>query len=289
MAETYFLADSATWVAISGRHRVFGPRAPGDGGQDDARKLSVDAYTDPAHPRPTGPPSVTLMPDASKPIDRTLAAKLVAEAVGTFALIYVGILVLAHGGGAGLTGIALAHGLAIAVMVSATMSISGGHLNPAVTLGALVGGKIKPADAGLYVVAQLVGGLAAGYLAQLSLGTRSIVPGVPDLGFGVSPATGILVEAILTFFLVFVVYGTGIDSRFAGRIGGLAIGLTVALDILAGGPLTGAAMNPARWFGAAVPAGHYANALVYIAGPALGGALAGWLYSRVLLPKENPA
>jgi len=213
-----------------------------------------------------------------------MTSKLVAEFVGTFALIFVGVLVITNGG-ASLTGVALAHGLTIAVMVSATMVISGGHLNPAVTFGAWVGGKIRGGDAIGYVLAQLAGGAAGGLLAKICLGGD--MGGIPDLGFYPSGArvpveAGILIEAILTFFLVFVVYGTGIDSRFGGRIGGLAIGFTVALDILAGGPLTGAAMNPARWFGAAFPAHHWANGIVYIVGPLLGGGAAGLLYSRVL-------
>ena len=215
--------------------------------------------------------------------------KGVAELVGTMTLIYVGILVLSVGGGGKhLVEVALAHGLAIAVMVSATMSISGGQLNPAVTIGLLAARKISPAQAGLNVVAQLVGGLVGGYLALASLPSTSIVPGVPDLAPGVGVGTGILVEAVLTFFLMFVVMGTGVDPRFGGRIGGLAIGLTVAMDILAGGPITGAAMNPARWFGAAIPASHTANALVYVVGPILGAIVAALVYDAVLLDRPRP-
>lgn len=231
--------------------------------------------------------------------DRSFTAKLVAESVGTFALIYIGVLAIAHlggsGGSAGLVGIALAHGLTIAALASATMMVSGGHLNPAVTFGAWVGGKIKGQDALSYVLAQLAGGLAGGLLAQISLSTMQLTSpvGVPSLAPSLAAAgntglaTGILIEAILTFLLVFVVYGTGIDSRFGGRLGGLAIGLTVTLDILAGGPLTGAAMNPARWFGAAVPAGFYDNAIVYIVGPLLGAGAAGLLYSRVVAERPS--
>ncbi|MES2154846.1 MAG: aquaporin [bacterium] len=226
--------------------------------------------------------------------DRSTSAKIIAEFIGTFTLIYVGILVLSNGGGAGLTGAALAHGLAIAVMVSATMMISGGHLNPAVTFGAWVGGKIRGGEAMSYVLAQLAGGAAGGLLAKLSLGGVNGGAGVPALGHyadgtAVPVEAGILIEAVLTFFLVFVVYGTGIDARFGGRIGGLAIGLTVALDILAGGPLTGAAMNPARWFGAALPAQQWRQASVYLVGPLLGGALAGLVYSRFLSAKPSQA
>jgi glycerol uptake facilitator-like aquaporin len=166
------------------------------------------------------------------------------------------------------------------------MMISGGQLNPAVTLGLLAGKKIDSTQASYNWVAQILGGTAGGFLAKLSIGNGSIVGGVPDLAPGVNVGTGILIEAILTFFLVFVVYGTGVDGRFGARIGGLAIGLTVAMDSLAGGPLTGAAMNPARWLGAAIPAGHYANALVYLIGPLLGGVLAGIVYSTSL--EEKP-
>lgn len=218
--------------------------------------------------------------------------KGVAEAVGTFALLYIGIMVLTVGFGRGgdLTAIALAHGLAIACLVSATMSISGGQLNPAVTIGLLSVRKISPAQAGVNILAQIVGGLLGGYLALASVGrgADAIMGGVPDLGAGVSVGTGILVEAILTFLLMFVVMGTGVDPRFGARIGGLAIGLTVAMDIMAGGPVTGAAMNPARWIGAAIPASHTANALVYIIGPILGAVAGALLYEYTLLDRPRP-
>jgi MIP family channel proteins len=183
--------------------------------------------------------------------------------------------------------VALAHGLAIAVMVSATGGISGGHLNPAVTFGVLIGGKIGLKDSLAYWVAQLAGGAAAGFLLLCLLGDNSqsaasiVANGTPDLGKGVSWSKGIVIEAVLTFFLVFVVYGSAVDAR-APKIGGLAIGLTVALDILFGGPLTGAAMNPARTFGPALASGHWANHAVYWIGPLLGGGAAGLIYGRFL-------
>ena len=215
--------------------------------------------------------------------------KALAEGIGTLALIYIGILVLVVGGGGKhLVEVALAHGLVIAVMVSATMSISGGQLNPAVTVALLAVRRISPAQAGMNVLAQLVGALLGGILAGASLPNADLAGGVPDLGGGIGNGTGILVEAMLTFFLMFVVMGTGVDPRFGARIGGLAIGFTVALDILAGGPLTGAAMNPARWFGAAIPAGHYNNALVYVIGPLLGAVLAALVYEYFLLNEPRP-
>jgi aquaporin TIP len=216
-----------------------------------------------------------------------------AELVGTFALIYVGVLVLTAGGQAllangfkDLVAVALAHGLTIAVMVSATMNISGGQLNPAVTLALLATGRISPMQAGVNVLAQLVGGVLGGLLAKASIGGASIAPGIPALANGVGFWQGVLVEAILTFFLVAVVFGTAIDNRFGARIGGLAIGFTVALDILAGGPITGAAMNPARWFGPALAQGTFPDTLVYILGPVAGGVLAGLLWHHVLMPKR---
>lgn len=204
-----------------------------------------------------------------------------AEAIGTFALIFIGVGAI-KAAGSDLLAVALAHGLTIAVFVSATGHISGGHLNPAVTFGALVGGKIRFGDALLYWISQLVGASLAA-LACLAVYDRQVlVSGTPQLGAGISGSQGIFVEAILTFFLVFVVYGTAIDAR-GPKIGGLAIGLTVGLDILFGGPLTGAAMNPARVFGPAVVAGFWRDHAVYWVGPMLGGALAGWVYRTFFL------
>jgi aquaporin TIP len=206
-----------------------------------------------------------------------------AEAIGTFALIFVGVGAIKAAGN-DLLAVALAHGLTIAVFVSATMAISGGHLNPAVTFGLFVGGKIKTGDALLYWISQLVGASLAAWACGGLLGREAVARGTPQLASGVSMGKGITVEAILTFFLVFVVYGTGVDPR-GPKIGGLAIGLTVALDILFGGPLTGAAMNPARTFGPALVAGVWDAHSVYWIGPLLGGAIAGWLYNTFLLRK----
>ena len=222
-------------------------------------------------------------------MNQNLLKQCVAELIGTFALIFVGVGAIYNysgaGPGVGLLGIALAHGLTIAVMVSATGGISGGHLNPAVTMGILVGGKIKPLDAVAYWIAQLAGGSAAGFLLVGLFGEdgKTIVAnGTPDLGPHISPGTGIVIEMVLTFFLVFVVYGSAVDVR-APKIGGLAIGLTIALDILFGGPLTGGSMNPARTFGPALASGHWNNHAVYWIGPMLGGALAGLIYGRFLI------
>jgi len=209
----------------------------------------------------------------------------VAEAIGTFALCFIGAGSICIN--AGLVGIALAHGSVLAVMISAMGHISGGHFNPAVTLGALVGKKIKGQMAGAYVAAQLGGAVVAGVLLRIIFAPAVWEPvhlGTPGLGAGITPGIGILVEVVLTFFLVLVVYGTGIDDRGTWKaIGGFGIGFTVLCDILMGGPLTGASMNPARTFGPALVAGYWDNHLVYWIGPLLGGALAGVVYGRFLI------
>ena len=222
--------------------------------------------------------------------DRTAAA-LVAEAFGTFLFFFVGAgsvvlgdyLAATGGSGPGLLGVALAHGLALAVLVSAFGAVSGGHFNPAVTLGVWIMGRITPGRAALYLVAQLVGGLAAGLAlkAVFADSWHASNIGAPALGSGITPILGIGIEAVLTALLVLVVIGTAVDPR-GPKIGGLAIGLAVAADILVGGPLTGAAMNPARWFGPAVAAGAYADWYVWWIGPAIGAAAAALIYRTTL-------
>jgi len=216
------------------------------------------------------------------------APALIAEAIGTFLFFFVGVgsvvlgdYLVANGGTSpGLLGVALAHGLALAVLVSALGPVSGGHFNPAVTLAVWIMGKIQPSRAAMYVMAQLIGAAVAGFALRGIFPTEAWQPsaiGTPALGAGISPATGIVVEAVLTALLVLAVIGTAVDGR-APKIGGLAIGLAVAADILVGGPLTGAAMNPARWFGPAVAAGAFADWYVWWIGPAVGAAVAALIY-----------
>ncbi|AFY90985.1 MIP/aquaporin family protein [Chroococcidiopsis thermalis] len=223
---------------------------------------------------------------------------LIAEFVGTFALIFIGVGAIAtnyinRGGITGtavdLTAIALAHGLTIAVMVSATAAVSGGHLNPAVTFGAWLTGKIDPKNALGYVISQCLGAIFAASSIKLVIplqALQAVGMGTPALGKGETPFMGLVMEFILTFFLVFVVFGTAIDSR-APRIGGLFIGLTVALDILAGGPLSGAAMNPARYLGPALMGGGLQYFWLYWIGPLAGGATAALLYHYTLADRSN--
>jgi len=220
-------------------------------------------------------------------MDRKLRAALIAEGVGTFLFFVVGagsiVLVDYAPPGPGLLGIALAHGLILMVMVSSLGAVSGGHFNPAVTFGLWIAGKIDAVKGGLYVVAQLIGAVLAGLTLRAVFPEAAWTPshiGTPGLAANVSIGTAIGLEAILTVVLLLAVFGTAVDSR-GPRIGGIAIGLAIAADILVGGPVTGAAMNPARWFGPAVASGFLDNAVVWIVGPLLGAAVAALLYRFV--------
>jgi MIP family channel proteins len=224
--------------------------------------------------------------------------KMLAEFVGTFALIFMGagsicmdqfIKASGNPSGVGLLGIAVAHGLAIGIMVTAIGHISGGHLNPAVTSGFWVTRRIGTFDAILYWTSQLAGAAAAAYLLKLLVPEdtwRAVGLGTPDLAHDLTRTAGMGIEAILTFFLVFVVFATAVDERGAfNKVGGFAIGLTITMGVLMGGPLTGAALNPSRAFGPALAAHHWTNQGVYWAGPLIGGVVAGWLYDSVFLKK----
>jgi len=221
--------------------------------------------------------------------------KLVAEFLGTFALIFFGAgaicadRYLQSSGGLGLLGIALAHGLAIGIMVSAIGHISGGHFNPAVTIGFWVTKRINTVDTITYWIAQLAGAAAAAFFLKAAVPTeiwRAVALGTPDLARDFPRWAGMSLEALGTFFLVFVVFATAVDEKGAFRsIAGFGIGLIIALDIMVMGPLTGSAVNPARAFGPALAADHWANHGVYWVGPLAGGFLAGLLYDSLYLKK----
>jgi MIP family channel proteins len=212
----------------------------------------------------------------------------VAEFVGIFALVFVGGAAIMMTGkvGGGLLPIAAAHGLILALMVTATMRVSG-HLNPAVTLGFLATRRIEPLMAGVYIVAQLLGAMAAAYALKGTMPGElfdAARGGGQAVSLDVTGTQAFALEALATFFLTFVVFGSAVDPQ-APRIGGFAIGLTVTADILAIGPLTGASMNPARSFGPAVATGIYEGQIIYWLGPIAGGVVAAILYDRLFLPR----
>lgn len=215
-----------------------------------------------------------------------------AEFVGAFTLIFVGAgsIIATHGGD--LTAIALAHGLAIGVMASAVGHISGGHFNPAVTLGFLVTRRITPLLAGVYWVAQFLGALIAAALLTWLVPNSASDPvklGTPGLGPGIGGGEGLVIELILTFFLVWVIFATAADPRGSFRsIAGLAIGFTISLDIFMGGPFTGAAMNPARAFGPQLVQNVWSDGWVYYLGPALGAVMAALAYEFLYLRPVSP-
>jgi MIP family channel proteins len=221
--------------------------------------------------------------------------KLIAEFIGTFALIFFGAGAICtdqylHAtGGVGLLGVALAHGLAIAIMVSAMGHISGGHFNPAVTIGFWVTKRVNTLDAFFYWAAQLAGATAAAFLLKALIPEdtwRAVALGVPELARDFPRWAGMALEAVTTFFLVLVVFATAVDEKGTFRaIAGFGIGLTITLGILVAGPFTGAALNPARAFGPALASTHWANQGVYWVGPLAGGFLAGLLYDSLFLKK----
>lgn len=211
-----------------------------------------------------------------------------AELIGVFALVFVGGgAIMSSGrmtGGAGLIVAAFAHGLILAVMITATMRVSG-HLNPAVTLGFLATRRIEPMMAAVYVAAQFLGAILAAY-ALAALFPESLQEGMrlggQRVALDVDTWQAIFLEGIATFFLVFVVFGTAVDSA-APRVGGFAIGLTLTAAILAIGPLTGASLNTARSFGPAVAAQMFEGQIVYWVGPLVGGVVAALLYDALFL------
>jgi MIP family channel proteins len=221
-----------------------------------------------------------------------LVRPLAAEMVGMLLFVFLGagsvVMNAATGGSLGALGIALVHGVGMAIIVSATMHISGGHINPAVTFGIWIAGKIDAMTAGAYVAAQLVGALLGALLIQAVLPSGSVhlaLGGTPQLAPSVTLMQGIWVEAVLTFFLVSAVFGT-VVSPDAPKIGGFGIGLAISVDALVGGSLTGAMMNPARAFGPAIVAHEMHGQAVYWIGPLLGAAVAALIWRVVLLPKS---
>jgi aquaporin Z len=222
--------------------------------------------------------------------------KLTAEFLGTFALVFFGEGAICadqflHGaGGLGLLGIAAAHGLAIAVMFAAFGEISGGHFNPAVTIGFWVTKRVNTIDVLLYWAVQLAGAIAASFLLKVIIPEdtwRAVALGTPEMVRDLPRLSAMTLEALGTFFVVIVMFATAVDDKqsTARSIAGFAIGLTFALGIMVAGPFTGGALNPARALGPALASAHWANWGVYWVGPLAGGFLAGFLYDSLYLQK----
>ena len=223
----------------------------------------------------------------------SLLRRSIAESVGTFALVFIGVASIAStyypDAKWGVLGIALAHAVVLSVMITATMAISGGHLNPAVSIALFVARRTDARTTGAYIVAQLVGAVIAAFLVHTLYPVsvmRAAVGGVPKIANSVHLGQAITMEAILTFFLVSAVFGTCVNAE-APKVGGFGVGLVLLFDILVGGPLTGAAMNPARAFGPAVAAGQWTGHIVWWVGPILGGIVAALLWEHVLLPPRQ--
>jgi MIP family channel proteins len=230
------------------------------------------------------------------------AAKLMAEFVGTFAFVFIGAGTAAViGDGVGLPGIAavaLAHGLAIMAFAFVYGPVSGGHMNPAVTVGVLTAGAIKPIEALGYIGSQLVGGIAGALLLRTLFGGIATGLGTPTLAHNlaiggvsltITPVAGFIIEAVLGFFLVTVVLGTAVAGR-AGNLAPLAIGMTLTFNILMGGALTGAAFNPARALGPMIVTGKFDDAWLYTAAPIVGAIIAALLHTSLCrLAQEGTA
>lgn len=220
---------------------------------------------------------------------RTLRAPA-AEFIGTmlFVLVGAGSIVANVSGPAGALGVALAHGVGLAVLVTIMMPISGGHLNPAVSVALWIGDQIDLKTLGKYVAAQLLGAIVAALLIQVTF-PASLVRlsslGTPQMSGAMGMVSGIALEALFTFFLVSAVFGTAVSPQ-AQRVGGFAIGLTVLTVAVGGGNLTGAVMNPARAFGPALVSLSWLSQGVYWIGPLIGAAIAAAVWKYLLLPRS---
>jgi MIP family channel proteins len=228
-------------------------------------------------------------------MSNSLASKLLAEFIGTFAFVFIGAGATAVvGDGVGLPGIiaiAFAHGLTIMVFAFTYGGVSGGHMNPAVTVGVLAAGAMRLGEAAGYIVAQLIGGVAGAALLAAVLGGAATGLGTPALAYKlalgvttltITPGAGFVIEAVLAFFLITVVLSTAVAGR-AGSLAPLAIGMTLTLNIIMGGALTGAAFNPARALSPMIVTGDFTNAWLYIVAPLMGAIVAAvmhkWLAS----------
>lgn len=217
--------------------------------------------------------------------------KYLAELLGTFFLIFMGagsVIVGQTFGTFDLLGVAVAHGLAIMVGIYAFAHISGAHFNPAVSIAMMATKKMRVMEGVSYIISQLLGAALATLALKLIFIDLLVTEfGVPSLVGGLSPISGIIIEAILTFVLVLVIFSVAVDQKETrSNTAGVIIGSVITMDILVGGMLTGGAMNPARWFGPALISNIWTNWYVYLVGPILGALLAAALYQLVYLRKK---
>lgn len=213
--------------------------------------------------------------------------RLAAEFVGTFALVFAGtgavVIDAETGGGIGHIGIGMTFGLVIMVMIYAVGHVSGAHFNPAVTLGFAAGRHFPWIDVPRYWAAQLLGGVTASLLLRGMFGTTAHLGATLPVG---SAQRSLLLEAVLTFLLMFVITSVATDVRAVGQSAAIAIGGTIGLAALFAGPISGASMNPARSLAPALVSWTWADQWLYVAGPML-GAVAGVLAYRLVGGDEN--
>lgn len=213
-----------------------------------------------------------------------------AEFIGTYALCFVAILAIHHLGSApgGLFGIAFANGLVIASFATAFGTVSGAHFNPAVTIAMWLTNRMKAVDVPSYILSQIGGAIFAGLTIKfLGMDNSVVGNGTPAPAESVSMIQAIVAEAVGTFFMVAVIFGTAVDSR-APKNGALNIGWSIVVSIIAIGPISGAAMNPARWFGPALVSGKgLSNIVIFSVGPILGALLAAFLYDLFFKPEPS--
>jgi len=224
--------------------------------------------------------------------------KYMSEFLGTFALIFIGAgsccvnyyLTQAGSPGFGLMGISIAFGFVVISVAYSLGYISGAHINPAVTISMVVSKRMDSREGFMYIVSQLGGATFGGFLLKMLFPAAiAINLGTCSIGDGVTVSQAILMEAIVTFLLVFVVYATAIDKRATPALAGVAIGLTVLFGVMIGGPISGGSMNPARVFGPAIASGVLDNHhMVWWIGPISGALLAGFIYDKVFAVSSKP-
>jgi MIP family channel proteins len=220
-------------------------------------------------------------------VDRSLplARRAAAEGLAAFALVFAGcgaIVTNAHAEGSlGTVGIALTFGLIVTVMIYATGHLSGAHVNPAVTLAFTLTRHFAPRDAAAYVGAQLGGAIAGALLLLAIWPDQPASLGATAPGVGVAAESALVYEVVLSAFLMFVIMAVATDTRAVGAAAAIAIGGTVGLDALFGGPISGASMNPARSFGPALATSQWADLWIYFAGPIAGAVLGAFAYQLV--------